>query len=80
MAIKLTGTIMKNTGECPKCRSHHIVEVKGRLTEEITVGLGRVVHPLRLICGECGYTEQWIETKEDLAAVNRRHAHAVTRD
>ncbi len=67
---------MKNTGVCPKCGSDRLVAIKGRLTDEIPVGMLRSVRPLRLICGGCGYTEQWIESAEDLAAVNRQHARA----
>lgn len=67
---------MKHTGVCPKCGSDQIIAVKGRLTDEIPVGMLRSVRPLRLICGACGYTEQWIDSAEDLAAVNRQHARA----
>lgn len=64
---------MKNTKLCPKCDSNNILKIPGKHTgygagNIIMVGLTAVkaVKVTRFICEQCGYSEEWIENKEDI--------------
>ncbi|MDM8209923.1 hypothetical protein [Mediterraneibacter glycyrrhizinilyticus] len=47
---------MKNSGRCPKCGSGRIARI-----------------PLiKYICCECGYVEEWVESRGDLAKIEDR--------
>lgn len=66
---------MKNTKICPKCRSANIVRIDGYAGaygsgNNVLTGASifSAVNVNRYICGECGFTEEWID-KEDLDKV-----------
>ena len=65
---------MKNGNLCPKCGSRHIVRVPDNprrhasgnniYTTRATL-LGKIP-VIRYVCCNCGYTENWVETRRDL--------------
>jgi predicted nucleic-acid-binding Zn-ribbon protein len=68
---------MKNTSSCPRCRSSDVARVPaepGRghaLAGPLGVVTG--VAMTRFVCCRCGYSEEWVEAAEDLAAVKKRY-------
>src|SRR5262245_33968692 len=71
------GAVMKNTKKCPKCQSSDIVLVPGRrenggagnLISVSRWNIFSVVKPTRHICGSCGYMENWLMSRDDIARV-----------
>ena len=66
---------MKNTKQCPKCKSGDIVRIDGYTAaygagNNILVGntIFSGVNVNRYICCSCGFTEEWID-KQDIEKV-----------
>ena len=66
---------MKNTKECPKCKSSNIVRFDGwsgayGTGNNIMTGksIFSAVNVNRYICCDCGYTEEWID-REDIEKI-----------
>ncbi|MCR8968753.1 hypothetical protein [Facklamia sp. 7083-14-GEN3] len=62
---------MKNTGKCPKCGSEDIFVVPGAsgaygMGNNIPIGstIFSAVLVDRYVCSICGFTEEWIDTKD----------------
>lgn len=66
---------MKNRGVCRKCRSKDIVRIDGKLEGGTVIYLGMVdsVALTRFLCGNCGFTEEWLEGDELIDKVKRRY-------
>ena len=73
---------MKNTKRSPKCQPADIILVPGKRGEG---GVGNVIRvsrwnifaavkPVRHICGSCGYMENWLVSREDIARVKAMYA------
>jgi predicted nucleic-acid-binding Zn-ribbon protein len=67
---------MKNTQKCPKCACKRILKIpsfKGDTANQIFIKLGWLkyirIYPARYLCEGCGYIEEWVENKADLATV-----------
>lgn len=68
---------MKNSGRCPKCGSGQIARIpdNGRYANGNNIYLKSAVIladriPLtKYICCECGYAEEWVESRGDLAKI-----------
>ena len=61
---------MKNTNKCPKCGASNIIKIPGHAGaygtgNNIMVGMTiRSAVPVdRYLCGDCGYSEEWIDTE-----------------
>lgn len=73
---------MKNTKKCPKCQSSEIILVPGKREEGGAGNIIRVsrwnifaaVKPVRHVCGSCGYMENWLVSREDIARVKAMYA------
>jgi predicted nucleic-acid-binding Zn-ribbon protein len=73
---------MKNAKKCPKCQSNDIILVPGKREEGGAGNIIRVsrwntfaaVKPVRHICGSCGYMENWLVSREDIARVKAIYA------
>ena len=70
---------MKNTGICPKCESNDIVRIPGDKRgfgpgNNIAVGYTSVSPVLvtRFMCAACGFIEDWLEQKPEIAKVKDR--------
>jgi predicted nucleic-acid-binding Zn-ribbon protein len=68
---------MKNTGSCPKCRSSDVARVPAEPGEGHApagpLGVLTGVAMTRFVCCRCGYSEEWVEAGDDLAAVKKRY-------
>ncbi|HXU29623.1 MAG TPA: hypothetical protein VN851_03510 [Thermoanaerobaculia bacterium] len=74
---------MKNTGTCPKCASHDLLRVPGTIGHggsgnNIQVGwwIYSGVMVTRLVCGNCGYSEEWIESPADIERLRKKFGGA----
>lgn len=64
---------MKNTGKCPKCGQGNILRVpdhpgrhaSGNNIYTSTVTLMGKIPVIRYVCADCGYTENWVEQKNE---------------
>ncbi len=69
---------MKNTGICPKCQSHHIVEESRKTSSYynnwVTVkqNWAKFISLVRYICVDCGFTEEWVKEIEDLDKIEKK--------
>ena len=72
---------MKNSKMCPKCQSTDIICVPGNATgtgagNNIIVGntlFLKFVLVTRYLCGSCGFSEEWIDTPEDIAKIRQHY-------
>lgn len=70
---------MKNTKKCPKCNSFEIVVVEGRPgagtgANNIPMkAFSRVVLISRYVCTACGYSEEWVDEKDDLERLKKHY-------
>lgn len=62
---------MKNSKQCPKCKSHDLIRIPGSIGaygggNHIPVGnkASQSVLVTRFVCMNCGYSEEWIEDDE----------------
>ena len=65
---------MKNTGKCPKCASEELLRIEGQsgaygAGNNIQTGwtVFSAVKVTRFLCTSCGFSEEWIESPEDIA-------------
>ncbi len=65
---------MKNRGVCRKCKSHDIIRIDAKLEGGTVIYLGLMdsVALSRFICGNCGFTEEWLEGEEEIDKLKRR--------
>jgi ribosomal protein S27AE len=73
--------VMKNSNRCSKCDSQDIIRIPG--WEADTFGAGNYI-PIgwwagnakvaRYLCGQCGFSEEWVESPEDIAKVRHKYA------
>ncbi|MFT4537652.1 MAG: putative nucleic-acid-binding Zn-ribbon protein [Planctomycetota bacterium] len=78
---------MKNASECPKCESDDIIRIPGRAGahgagNNITTGLTifSAIMVTRYLCASCGYSEEWIDSSEDIDRLRPMHRQATGRD
>ena len=72
---------MKKTKQCPKCQSDQVIHIPGapgshKTGEPIPVGGVVIIESVlisRYLCGGCGYSEEWIDSDDDLAKVRERY-------
>ena len=70
---------MKNSLRCPKCGSGRIAWIpdNGRYANgnniylRSSVVLAGRIPLIKYVCCECGYVEEWVESGEDLAKIER---------
>lgn len=68
---------MKNKNKCKKCSCEDIIRVPGQIGiygagNNISVGL-TYIKVTRYICSQCGFVEEWIDSKEDLLKVEKKY-------
>ena len=71
---------MKNTGKCSKCHFSDVIRIRGWSG---TVGQGNnipvgwtvlsMVDVTRFLCGQCGYSEEWVEKPADIEKVRKKY-------
>jgi len=64
---------VKDTGVCSKCNSDSVLRIPGKHTgygagNIIVIGLTAInaAKVTRFVCEQCGYSEEWIESKRDI--------------
>lgn len=69
---------MKKNGVCPKCGSHEIVRIpdNGRYSSGNNIYTTKAtltgkIPVIRYVCCECGYVENWIDSRSDLEKIKR---------
>jgi len=74
------GVGAKSTKTCPKCGAKDVVLVPGRVGpfgtgNNIWMGvcIFSAVKVSRYVCGQCGFVEEWIDKKEDIEKIKRKH-------
>ena len=70
---------MKNSKLCTKCQSNDIVRIEGQTGaygsgNNIPIGLTMfsAVKVARFLCLNCGFSEEWIESREDLEKIRSK--------
>ena len=70
---------MRNTKPCPKCNSTDILKIPGLAGgygsgNNIPTGMSifSAVKVTRYLCCECGYSEEWIDNKEDIEKLQKK--------
>jgi ribosomal protein S27AE len=71
---------MKKTKKCPKCGSNDIIRIPGftggyGAGNNIPVGftIFSAVKVSRYLCGGCGFSEEWIDSKTDLRKLRSKY-------
>ncbi len=72
---------MKNSKQCPKCRSTDIVRTPGSVGPYgagniILLGRSAPVTVSRYLCAGCGFIEEWLDSAEDIAKVKNKFGQA----
>lgn len=70
---------MKNTNCCPKCRSRNIVRIpdnpyrhaSGNNIYTSSFTLTGKIPVIRYVCCDCGYVENWVETRRECDEIAR---------
>lgn len=70
------------TTKCPKCDGVEILRVPGTghgwaVANVIPVALMSVVSVTRYVCESCGFTEEWVDSKEDLHRLRQAYGRSV---
>jgi hypothetical protein len=70
---------MQNSKICQKCRSDDIVKIPGTIGSygvgnNIIMGwtIFKAVKVTRYICISCGFSEEWVESSEDLIRIKKK--------
>ena len=70
---------MKYTNICPKCQSDDILRIEGEVGAYGTgnniragVTIFSSVEVTRLLCLNCGFSEEWIDSREDLEKLRNK--------
>jgi predicted nucleic-acid-binding Zn-ribbon protein len=74
-------TAMKNSKKCPKCECADILRIPGKVGaygSGNNISIGRIVFrgvPVtRYLCTSCGFSEEWVDSAEDIAKLTQKYA------
>jgi hypothetical protein len=72
---------MKNSQQCPKCKSADIIRIPGMVASygvgnAVLAGstISSAVKVSRYLCGQCGYSEEWIDSQEDIVKIKKKYS------
>jgi predicted RNA-binding Zn-ribbon protein involved in translation (DUF1610 family) len=72
---------MRNSKICPKCQSSEIIRIPGEARafgagNNISVGstIFSSAKVTRYLCTSCGFSEEWVESIEDIANIKRKYS------
>ena len=71
---------MKQTGKCPKCESSDVIQIPGQIGaygsgNNVPLGLFKSpVKVTRFLCGKCGFSEEWVDSVEDIERLRKKYA------
>lgn len=65
---------MKTNGTCPKCQSQDIIVIADAEQNRIQTGwtVFGYVPVARYVCGACGFSEEYVESPEDIDTLRRK--------
>ena len=61
---------MRTSGSCAKCKSTDLVRIESPQdgsANVISTGWFSAARVTRFLCAQCGFSEEWIEDKDELA-------------
>lgn len=71
---------MQNSKTCPKCQNTEIIRIPGEVRafgagNNISVGatIFGAVKVTRYLCPSCGFSEEWIESADDIAKIRKKY-------
>lgn len=71
---------MKQSGECSKCGSSEVLRIPGEVGgfgvgNNIPTGstIFSRVKVTRYLCVQCGYSEEWVDSSDDLAKLREKY-------
>ena len=74
-------TIVKNSKTCPKCQFTEIIRIPGNVGafgagNNISVGatIFSAVKVTRYLCASCGFSEEWIDSTDDISSIKKRYS------
>jgi predicted RNA-binding Zn-ribbon protein involved in translation (DUF1610 family) len=74
-------TAMKNFKKCPKCECADILRIRGKVGaygSGNNISIGRLVFSgvpvTRYLCTSCGFSEEWVDSAEDIAKLKQNYA------
>ncbi len=72
---------MRRSKTCPKCQSTDIVRIPGEVRPfgaGNNIGVGKTIFSAvkvtRYLCASCGFTEEWIDSTEDIGNLKKKYA------
>jgi len=72
---------MKNSRTCPKCQTNEIIRIPGDVRafgagNNISVGatIFSAVKVTRYLCALCGFSEEWVESIDDIARLKKKYS------
>ncbi len=72
---------MRNSKPCPKCQSTDVIRIPGETRgfgagNNISVGatIFSAVKVTRYLCASCGFSEEWIDSADDIAKIRKKYA------
>ena len=72
---------MRNSRTCSKCQAADVVRIPGEARSfgagnNILVGgtIFSAVKVTRYLCGCCGFSEEWIDSADDIAELKKKYA------
>jgi predicted RNA-binding Zn-ribbon protein involved in translation (DUF1610 family) len=72
---------MQNSKVCPKCQNNEIIRIPGEARafgagNNIVVGgtIFSAVKVTRYLCASCGFSEEWVESVDDIASIKKRYS------
>jgi len=71
---------MRHSKTCPKCQNTDIIRIPGEVRafgagNNITVGatIFSAAKVARYLCACCGFSEEWVESVEDIATIAKKY-------
>jgi predicted nucleic-acid-binding Zn-ribbon protein len=71
---------MQKSKTCPKCKNTEIISIPGEVRafgagNNISVGASifSAVKVTRYLCASCGFSEEWIESADDIAKIKKKY-------
>jgi predicted nucleic-acid-binding Zn-ribbon protein len=71
---------MRNSKRCPKCKSTDIIRIPGDVRAygggnnvQIGMTIFSGVKVTRYLCASCGFSEEWVESADDIARIRKKH-------
>ena len=71
---------MKHSSKCPKCEGSEVIRIPGIVGphgsgNNVPMGWTTLssIEVTRYLCGRCGFSEEWIDTPEDIEKIRKKY-------